>query len=272
MKKIMDIIQYIIIGILQGISEILPISSSGHLAIAYDILKIDTINQLDITIYLHLASSIALCLFFKKQICQIIKGFFSFLFLKKKEYKEDFKLGMYLIFASIPICIVGFFLKPLVEQFFTNLVYVSCGFIITSFILLLSSLIKNNTDSKYRFKNTFITGLVQCLSVFPGISRSGTTLFGSKIAKLETNKGKEFTFLLLIPISIGSTFLSFLDCNFEAQFKNNTIYLYAISMLFAFIATYLSLKFFFKKADTLNYKYYIIYLFFLGCFSLIYYL
>lgn len=272
MKKLIDIIKFIVIGIIQGLTEIFPISSSGHLAIAYDLLKIDSTNQLDITIYLHLASSIALCLFFKNQILQMIKGFFNFVFLKKKEYKEDFNLAIYLVLASIPICIVGFFLKPLVENFFTNLIFVACGFILTSFILFISSKLKENKESKYTFKNTFITGCIQCFSIFPGISRSGITLFGSKVTKLESKKGKEFTFLLLIPISLGSTILSIFDCNFASQFAKNTIYLYFIAMCTAFVATHIALKLFLKEKNTINYKYYALYLLFLGIFSLIYYL
>ena len=272
MQKILEILKYIIIGFIQGITEILPISSSGHLALTFDLLNIQTINQLDLTIYLHLASSLALIIFFFKSLKQIIKNSFQFIFKKKIEFKKDFLTIIFLIIASIPAAIFGFIFKPIIEIFFDNGIYVALGFLITSLILFLSSKITNNNQSNYSLKNTLITGFFQSFSIFPGISRSGTTLFGSKIAKLNEQKGKEFTFLLLLPISIGSAFLSIFENDFQKQFYENTIYLYIVAMIVAFIFTLISLKYFFKINLEKKYKYYSLYLFLLGLFSMIYYL
>lgn len=272
MTNFFEIIKFIIIGIVQGITEILPISSSGHLAITYDLLKINTTNQLDITIYLHLASSIALLIFFKDTLIKLIKGTCLYIFKKDKSYFNDFKLMLFLILSSIPVAIVGFILKPIVESFFQNIVFVSIGFLITAIVLLIISKMKTDSTNNYTFKNTFITGLIQCASIFPGISRSGITLFGSKVAKMNQKKGKEYTFLLLIPISFGSSLLAIFDTDFSTQIANNTIYLYLLAMIVAFIFTFLSLKYFFNSDLTKSYKKYVFYLLFLGLFTLIMYI
>ena len=257
MEYIAEIIKYIIIGIVQGITEILPISSSGHLALTYKLLSISEENQLNLTIFLHLSSSIALCLFFKDIIINIVKG--TLKYIKYKTNKEDFMLLLYLIIASIPIAITGLALKPIVEKNFSNMIFISIGFFITSISLFVNQKIKIN-DNKYNFKNTFITGLFQCISIFPGISRSGITILGSSISKLNIKKGKEFTFLLLIPISIGSSLLSLIEDGKYIFSSGNNICLYTISMIICFVFTYKSLQFFFKTNQQKNYKKYSIYL------------
>ena len=94
MQKIITLLKYIFIGIVQGISEILPISSSGHLAILYNIFNIQESEQLNLTVFLHLASSIALCIYFKNEIIELIKGSFDYLFLKQKNNKSYFLLSI----------------------------------------------------------------------------------------------------------------------------------------------------------------------------------
>ena len=188
MKQVIDIITFIIIGIIQGITEIFPVSSSGHLALCYHYFNITKEIQLDLTIFLHLASSIALFIFFKNKIFELVKGSFLFLFKKEKSQKENFMIIIYILIASIPITIVGFFIKPLIENLLSNTKFILIGFIITAFLLLANSFIKEQSKSSYSFKNTLVTGLIQCFSIFPAISRSGVTLLGSKIAKLDQQK------------------------------------------------------------------------------------
>ncbi|MBQ8206171.1 MAG: undecaprenyl-diphosphate phosphatase [Bacilli bacterium] len=258
MEYIAEIIKYIIIGIVQGITEILPISSSGHLLLVYKVINITEQNQLNLTIFLHLASSIALCIYFKDKIYKILKG--SFNYLRNKTNKEDFMVLLYLIFSSIPIAITGIILKPIMEKHFTNPYILSLGFFITSIVLLTIDNIKINNSKPYTLKNTLIIGLFQCLSVFPGVSRSGITLFGSKVSKLNSDKGKEFSFLLLIPISLGSSLLSIFEEGISLFNTSSNLFLYIISMIFAFIFTLLSLKIIFSKIKEKHFFIFCIYL------------
>lgn len=270
MDKIIEIIKYFLIGIIQGISEILPISSSGHLAISYYFLNIGDKHQMNLTIFLHFASSIALCIYFKDIIKKMIIGFLGYIFKKEDKYKDDFKLSLFLIASTIPSIIVAFFIKPFVDDSFNNIILICINLMITSFILFLSNKIKNNKENNYTFKNTLITGIFQCFALFPGISRSGITLLGSKIAKLNDNKGKEFTFLLLVPISLGSFILSIFDFDIFLL-KSSEIYLYLISFFVTLIFTYLSLKILFNKALKIKYYHYSIYLLIISIITIICY-
>ena len=270
-KRVINIIKYIIIGIVQGVSEILPISSSGHLSLTYELLNISKDNQLDITIYLHFASSLALCLFFKNKIKDIIKGCFSYIFKKDKSQIYSFKLFIYLVIATLPAATVGFFLDEFIEKYFNNSLFLSICFFITSIILLISSKLKSYTHSHYTFKNTIVVGLFQCLAIVPGISRSGTTMFAGKLSKLDSNKQKEFSFLLLIPISLGAFILSLTKPHNAFINFSEYSYLYLISMIISFVFTFLSLKMLMKKANEIPYIYFSIYLLILSVIILFFY-
>ena len=121
-----------------------------------------------------------------------------------------------------------------------------------SFVLL----DKNNNLS---FKNTILSSMLQCICIFPGVSRSGTTLLSLKLFKIKEEKAKQFTFLLLIPISLASLVLSFFDENTYYIINSENIFLYLISMIITFIVTYISLKLFFYK--NFKIKYFILYMF-----------
>ena len=243
MQDFIEIIKYILIGIIQGLTEILPLSSSGHLAILYKLLNINIENQLGITIYLHFASSLSLLMFFKRDILNIANGSIKYIFKKDKNYIKDFKIIIYLIIASIPAAIVGLFFDDYIEMTFNNIYVVAFNFIITAIILFIHNTIYIKQQVEYNFKNTFITGIFQAFAIMPGISRSGMTLFGSKITSLKDDLAKKFSFYLLIIVSFGSSFISLIKTKI---YFNETTILYLISMLFAFIFTYLALKILFK--------------------------
>lgn len=243
MQNFILILKYILIGIVQGLTEIFPLSSSGHLAVLYKLLNINNENQLGITIYLHFASSLSLLMFFKRDVINIAKGGMKYIFKKDKNYIKEFKTIIYSIIASIPAAIVGFFLDDYIEETFNNIYLVAFSFIITAIILFIHNNISIKNQVDYNFKNTFTTGIFQAFAIMPGISRSGMTLFGSKITRLKDDLAKKFSFYLLIVVSFGSSFLSLIKT--KITFDETTI-LYFISMLFAFIFTYLSLKVFFN--------------------------
>ena len=257
MNKVFEIIKYIIIGIIQGISEIFPISSSGHLAICYYLFNINSNDQLNLTIFLHFASTIALIVFFKDKLKVIIKDFFLYIFSNNKQYKNNFMLIIYLFFSCIPIGIVGLLLKDIVDSLFSSLLFISFGFLLTSVFLLIFDKVKYK-DETYNFKNTFIPSMLQSICIFPGVSRSATTLLTLKLFKIKETIAKEYCFLLLIPISFSSFILSFFDENILNIINSNNIVLYIISMIVTFVFTLLSLRLFFYK--NIKIKYFILYL------------
>ena len=270
MNKLIEIIKYIIIGIIQGVTEILPISSSGHLLITYSLLNINNENQLDLTIFLHFASCLALLIYFKKIILNLIQGTYKYVIKKDMNRKEDFILMFYLFTASIPVAIVGIVFKDYIDQIFNNPKWLFFFFLFTAVILLLFDKLKK-FNSPYNFKNTFSIGLMQCICLLPGISRSGITMFFSRLFKLEESKGKTFSFLVLIPISLGSFILSFIDMIKNISIKFSFLPLYIISMITAFVFSLLSLKIIFERLKNFKYSIFSLYLITLSIFILFFY-
>lgn len=286
---IIDIIKYIVLGFVQGVAEILPISSSGHLALAESLLKVDLSNSnLIFTVFLHFASLLALIIFMWPIIWRIIRGSWIFLFRRKHvdvtPYKADFMLLVYLIVASIPVALVGVFLENLVSDVFGDLIYVGIDFALTGIILLVVGLLfqKKASSSKevstktkfasptgYTWKNTIITGLFECIGVLPGISRSGITMSGAKIAGMDDDHAKEFAFLLFIPVAAGSFIFSLGDVSSISS--PTTLILYLSGMISAFIFTYLSLRFIFRRFTIRHYRYFAFYMFAISAFTIIYY-
>lgn len=268
----MELLKYIFLGILQGISEILPISSSGHLALAQNILQVNQENEGLFAIFLHFASLLALLIFFRKTIWQMIKGTFCYLFKKDKNAKEDFMLVIYLIIASIPVGIVGVLFEEKVEAIFSNLLFIGIAFLLTAFILYLVSFLKEDGEEKITLKSACIVGLAQLIGIFPGISRSGITMSGGKVAKLSNEKAKHFAFLLFIPVALGSFIFSLGDIASLTSAGSWNLVLYLIAMIVTFIFTYLALLFIFKKFNVKHYKYFAIYMVIIGIFTISYYL
>ncbi len=270
MNFFIKLLKYLLLGFIQGVSEILPISSSGHLLLAQSLMKINTNQVAVFTVLLHFASLLALLIYFRKIIIKMIKGIFLYVFRRKKEYKDDFMLFIYLIVGSIPVAIVGIFLEDKIDSLFSNLLFVGISFIFTAFVLLLLSNLKNGTQEQVTLKSAIITGLFQLIGVFPGISRSGMTLTGAKVSKLEHQKAKEFAFLLFIPVAFGSFIFSLDDAYLLFKAHQDLLGFAFAAMVVTFIMTYLSLHLILSKLQPKHFKYFSIYLVFIGVFTICY--
>mgnify|MGYP001145156957 CR=1 FL=1 len=185
--------EIIILSVVQGICEWFPISSSGHLFLFHKILGIKPDISLDI--FLHFPSILAILIFFRRRILNVLKGFFSF-----KPKDENFKIGIYIISASIITGIIGFLIKD--KEVLENKIVVSTGFLITTILLFLSG---KNGEKKIDFKSSLLIGFFQGIALFPGISRSGATISIAKIYGINNEDAFNFSFLLAIPAIIGAT-------------------------------------------------------------------
>lgn len=271
MSNFLELIIYIFLGALQGISEILPISSSGHLALFQIVLNVNTDNEALFAIFLHFASLIALLIYFRTTIWKILKSFYYFIIKSDKNYKEDFMLFIYLIIASVPVGLGGLIYKEKIDSIFSNLLFIGIAFIFNAFILALISNLKEHGEEKITFKKALIIGFFQLIGIIPGISRSGITITGGKIAKLNNEKTKNFAFLLFIPVALGSFIFSLDDLYLLSHTDNWTLILYIISMIVSGIFTYLALVFIFKKIHIEHFKYFAAYMVIIGLFTLTYY-
>ncbi|MBS3168064.1 undecaprenyl-diphosphate phosphatase [Candidatus Woesearchaeota archaeon] len=192
-----EILQAIVLGLIQGITEWLPISSSGHLVLFQHLFNIE--QPIIFDIFLHLGSLIVVLIIFWQDIKNLIIG------LIKKD-KNSIKLTLQLIIATIPIALVGFFLNDLIKSIFKDIRTVGFSLLFTALLLFLSKypLIKNKS---LNYKNTLIIGLLQSLAILPGVSRSGTTISTGLIQGVKGEKAAKFAFLLFIPAILGATIL-----------------------------------------------------------------
>ncbi len=238
----------IFLAILQAATEFLPISSSGHLALFSNL--ISKPNLFFFTV-LHVASLIAVLIFTRKEIFQLL----SF----KKQYQ---KLWIYLIIATIPAALFGYFFKPTIEKAFSSFLFLGIAFLFTGTILFFTKFSK--THSKINYKNSLFIGLFQLLALFPGISRSGMTISSGLFSGIGREKATKFSFLLFIPLAVGaflseigefyisfSLILSFLICLILSLFflnfllrivKKNLFWLFSF---YCFIVGIISLILFF---------------------------
>ena len=175
-----EFIKYIIIGLIQGITEVLPVSSSGHLTIVEHMMGINNDN-LAFEVFLHLASFIAVIAFLYKPLIKIIKGSFLYLFKKKKEYFLEWKYLICVIISTIPIVLFTIFIKRLGYNT-SPLFVIGISLIFNAAMLFLLSKIKGERKKEeITIKDALVIGLFQCFGVFPGISRSGSCICGAMV-------------------------------------------------------------------------------------------
>lgn len=212
----MDILDSIILGIIQGLTEFLPVSSSGHLEIGKAILGDTSIppeESLLFTVILHFATALSTIVIFRKDILEIIKGFLSF------KWNDDTKFVTKIVISMIPAALVGLFFEEQLEQLFGgNILLVGCMLIVTAVLLFFADKAKN-TNKNVSFKNAFIIGVSQAIAMLPGISRSGATISTSVLLGNDKTKAARFSFLMVVPLIFGKIAKDILggDLNFENQ-------------------------------------------------------
>lgn len=221
--------QALLLGLLQGLTEFLPVSSSGHLEIGAALLGIKTENNLLFTVILHVATVLSTIVVFRKDILWLLKGLFAF------QWNEQTQYVARLLFSAIPVMFLGLFFKDQVEHFFTeNLLLVGSMLIITALLLSSTHLIKKGNNS-ITFGKSFIIGIAQAMAVLPGISRSGATIATGLLLKTKKEEVARFSFLMvLIPI-LGAAFLDIASGDLTS---NESIR--GIPMLIGFVTAFVS--------------------------------
>ncbi|OEK09286.1 UDP-diphosphatase [Flavivirga aquatica] len=195
----MDIIDAIILGIIQGLTEFLPVSSSGHLELGKAILGNNSVPEesLLFTVVLHFATALSTIVVFRKDILDLIKGLLKF------KWNDDLQFVLKIALSMVPAVIVGLFFEKQLEQLFGgSILLVGCMLIVTSLLLFLADKAKN-TNKDVFFKNAFIIGISQAIAMLPGISRSGATISTSVLLGNDKIKAARFSFLMVVPLIFG---------------------------------------------------------------------
>lgn len=209
MEEISLFFNYIILGLIQGFTEPLPISSSGHLIIVQHFFDIPS-NNLHLEIFLNTASLIAIVWVYRKETQTIFLGTFSYIINPQKSTKSYFRFSFLIFLATIPAAIMGILFYDFIGKNLNNIHTVSLGLLFTGFALLLICK-KNGTkdETDISIIDALFIGFAQIFSLIPGVSRSGVTLFVAILRKLKPDVALKFSFFLSIPISIGSLILGY---------------------------------------------------------------
>lgn len=257
-----ELLKYLLIGFVQGISEVLPISSSGHLIIVQHILNIGN-EGLGFEIFLHLASLLAVLIFLRKRIVTLVKGFFLFIFKREEQYKKDFMYCLFLVISTIPAAIVGIFIKDLLEIKSLLMVGILLS-VNATMLLILTRLSGSKKVSEMKWHNALTIGLFQCAGIFPGISRSGSCLSGAFANKLSKEEAADYAFLLFIPAVLGAVVLDI--SSIGSLLASSEVYYYLAAFVVTFITTYFAFTFLLKiiKKGKLSYFSYYCYAVSLG--------
>ncbi len=195
----MGIIESIILGIIQGLTEFLPVSSSGHLEIAKAIIGDDSVpsESMLMTVVLHAATALSTVVVYRKDIGQLIKGLFQF------KVNEEFLFAIKIVISMVPAAIVGLVFEEEIEYFFSkNILLVGFMLIITGLLLYLADKAKR-TDKQVSNVNALIIGISQAIAILPGISRSGATISTSVLLGIDRERAARFSFLMVVPLILG---------------------------------------------------------------------
>ncbi len=201
----MSIIEAFILGIVQGLTEFLPVSSSGHIELGKAILNINTTDNLLFSIVVHAATALSTIIVFRKEIAEIFKGLLEF------KINEPLHYSMKIILSMIPVGVVGVLFEDKIEALFTgNVLFVGSMLIVTGLLLTITYYAKNTTKD-ISYGRSIIIGMAQAIAILPGISRSGSTISTALILGVDKEKATKFSFIMVLLPIIGASLLKVKD-------------------------------------------------------------
>lgn len=227
----MSIIEAIILGLIQGLTEFLPVSSSGHIEIGKAILGVEVKENLQFTVAVHAATVLSTLVVFRKEIIDLFIGFFKF------KMNDETKFVIKILLSTIPVLFVGFFLKDEVEKLFDgNLLVVGIMLLVTALLLTLSKYLQRANTKPIGYRNAFIIGIAQAIAVMPGLSRSGSTISTGLILGNHRDEVAKFSFLMVIIPILGAAVLDIA----KGEFSTVDIQPIIAGFIAAFISGYVA--------------------------------
>jgi undecaprenyl-diphosphatase len=259
----MGVLEAILLGIIQGLTEFLPVSSSGHLELAKAILGEGKMPEegLLFTVVVHFATALSTIIVFRKDIIEIITGLFQF------KWNESFQFSLKIVLSMIPAVVIGLLFERELEQLFNgNVIFVGFMLIVTAVLLFFADKSKN-TLQPVSFKNAFIIGIAQAIAMLPGISRSGATISTSVLLGVDKNKAARFSFLMVIPLIFGKIAKDIMSG--ELVYNESSFSYLSAGFLAAFVAGLFACSWMVKLVRNSKLKYFSIYCLVVGLAAII---
>ena len=258
-----ELLKSIVLGIIQGLTEFLPVSSSGHLEIAKYLLGDTAAGEASLffTVMLHVATALSTIYIFRSDIGEILKGVFS------KPWNESKTFTINIIISMVPAALVGFFMEPLIESLFNQrLALVGMMLIVTALLLFLADRSKA-TGKKIGWLEAIVIGVAQAIAILPGISRSGATIATSVLLGVDRYKAARFSFLMVVPLILGKICYDMLKEDFS--FENIDVLQIGAGFIAAFITGALACKWMLSIVQKSQLKYFSLYCLIVGIFAII---
>lgn len=259
----MSLLQSILLGLIQGITEFLPISSSGHLIIAREFFGLSLDNTLSFDVLLHLSTLLAIIIYYRALLKNILINLVT-----QKLSSPNNRIAWAILYGTIPAVVVGFFLGDFLESYFRNPTFVAVALIIGSIVFIIADRIskkgegETETQKQLNIKKGIVVGIFQSLALIPGVSRSGITISGGLFFGLKRTEAISFAFLLAIPAIFGAASKTLLDiigdptASLVADLLSPN---YILGFIAAFVSGFISIKFLVRYLSNHSFTPFIIY-------------
>lgn len=246
------IFEAIVLGIIQGLTEFLPVSSSGHLELAKWILGDDSVasESMLMTVTLHAATALATIVVFRKDILEVLRDLFKF------QWNEGSKFALLIIVSMIPAAAVGVLFDDLLEALFNQQIALVAGMLLLTGLLLFLADRAKDTDKPVGWTEAIIVGLAQAVAILPGISRSGATIGTSVLLGVDRSKAARFSFLMVVPLIMGKMAKDLLGGEFSGTVDIAALGVGFIAAFFTGIAACVWMIQLVKKAELKWFAYY----------------
>ncbi len=260
----MSLIEAIVLGIVQGLTEFLPVSSSGHLELTKTILGDNSVPEesLMMTVVLHAATALSTIVIFRKDISELLRGLFQF------KNNEQFQYSLKIVISMIPAAMVGVLLEDEIEQLFGGqILLVGLMLLVTGTLLFLADKAKN-TRKIVSLPNALVIGIAQAIAILPGISRSGATISTSVLLGIDRQKAARFSFLMVVPLILGKMAKDIASGDLmESQTETSLL---IVGFIAAFIAGLLACQWMIGLVRKSQLKYFSFYCYLVGLAAIIY--